>query len=97
MKKKEFIGKSEIEKSMIDSKAFLIGFKMNSKMIARSGYEVFQKREKIGYVTSGTYSPILKKGIGLALIDRNWSDLTQISIKIRDNYQNAERTDYPFI
>ena len=97
MKKKEFIGKSEIEKSMIDSKVFLIGFKMNSKMIARSGYGVFQEEKKIGYVTSGTYSPILKKGIGLALIGRNWSDLTQISIKIRDNYQNAERTDYPFI
>ena len=70
---------------------------MNSKMIARSGYEVFQEEKKIGYVTSGTYSPILKKGIGLALIGRNWSDLTQISIKIRDNYQNAQRTDYPFI
>ena len=27
-----------------------------------------QKGEKVGYITSGTYSPILKKGIGMAFV-----------------------------
>ena len=97
MDKKEFIGKAEIKKNMAERKVSLIGFKMSDKVIARSGYEVFIGERKIGYVTSGTYSPILKKGIGLAMIDSRWSDLNQINIRVRNNYKEAQKVSYPFV
>jgi len=47
-----------------------IGFKLLEKSIPRNGYEIYNLEKKnIGKVTSGTFSPILKIGIGLAYID----------------------------
>ena len=64
-----FIGHEIIDKQIKKgSKRKLIGFKLIEKSIPRSGYEVFDINSKlIGKVTSGTFSPVLKKGIGLAL------------------------------
>ena len=66
-----FIGHEIIDKQIKKgSKRKLIGFKLIEKSIPRSGYEVFDINSKlIGKVTSGTSSPVLKKGIGLAYLD----------------------------
>ena len=51
----------------------------------------------IGKVTSGTFSPVLKKGIGLAYINsKNLKD-DLIYIKIRNNLSKAEIVKTPFI
>ncbi len=56
-----------------------------AKGIPRSHYEVQKDGQKIGWVTSGGYSPTLDKNIGLALIDnRGYKNGEQIDIIIRD-------------
>ncbi|MDR1196086.1 MAG: glycine cleavage system aminomethyltransferase GcvT [Endomicrobium sp.] len=63
--------------------------------IARGGNKVFYEGKEIGYVTSGTFSPTLKKAIGLALID---SDIcvNEIEIEIHNNRRKAAVVNKPF-
>ncbi|MFL2606215.1 MAG: glycine cleavage T C-terminal barrel domain-containing protein [Candidatus Marisimplicoccus sp.] len=59
---------------------------------------MFDKENKfIGKVTSGTFSPILKKGIGLAHINYINRKDDLIYIKIRNNIYQAEIIKTPFI
>ena len=94
-----FIGsniiKAEIQKGL---KRKLIGFKLLEKSIPRNGYEIYSLEKKIiGKVTSGTFSPILKIGIGLAYIDNEYLEENIIYIKIRENFVKAEIFRPPFI
>ena len=94
-----FIGHKIIENQIKKgSDRKLIGFKLIEKSIPRNGYEVFNIDNKlIGKVTSGTFSPVLKKGIGLAYINSiNLKD-DLIYIKIRNNLSKAEIVKTPFI
>lgn len=95
--KNNFIGKDAIIKKCESNELSFVGFEMEDKSIARSGYEIYLNDKKIGSVTSGTFSPILKKGIGMALIDSKFSDLSNFQIKIRKNLKNAKKVSYPFL
>jgi len=53
--------------------------------------------EVIGAVTSGTYSPALKKGIGLALIDSNVKKDDQVLIDIRGAEAPFTVVSLPFV
>ena len=71
---KEFIGKkalSEIEEKGPD--VIISPFICEGRQTARDDYEIYLDERRIGIVTSGCFSPVLKKGIGLALIDRRYS------------------------
>ena len=94
-----FIGHEIIDKQIKKgSKRKLIGFKLIEKSIPRSGYEVFDINSKlIGKVTSGTFSQVLKKGIGLAYLDSVNIKDDLIYIKIRNNLSKAEIVKTPFI
>lgn len=62
----------------------LIGFEMKGKEIPRPHYEIFKDGQKIGFVTSGTSSPSLKKGIGLGYVKTELSNVGQeIQVDIR--------------
>lgn len=84
----------------------LIGFVMEDKIPARHGYEVYFENKKIGIVTSGGPSPVLKQNIGLAyLYTDNETSLntlektigTTIQIMIRNKLYNAKIVKKPFI
>ena len=63
----------------------MINFKMIDRGIPRNGYKIFDHEKKnIGYVTSGTYSPTDKIGIGIGYIEN--SDNNSLFIKNRDRY-----------
>jgi aminomethyltransferase len=66
--------------------------------IPRHGFEVNNEAgEKIGNVTSGTFSPILKKGIALAYIDSPYAQLGQaIRMTIRDATTEGRVVKPPF-
>ena len=67
---KDFVGKKSLEKSIEKSKKKLVGFKMIDRGIPRKDYNVFDSNNNfIGRVTSGTFSPSNKLGVGMALID----------------------------
>ena len=97
LSKKEFVGKSNIEERIKSKKFTLIGLKMNDKTIPRSGYKILSKNKIIGHVTSGTFSPILKRGICLGLIEYQCVDFNEFQIEIRKKYEDAEKVKYPFI
>ena len=97
--KTNFIGSYNIEKQINSGVRFkLVGFKLIEKSIPRSGYEIYDIENKlIGRVTSGTFSPILKIGIGLGYINNKYSYNENILIKIRDKFIRAVIVKTPFI
>jgi aminomethyltransferase len=79
-KKKEFIGKKALITQQLNRK--LVGFEVLEKRVARHGNEVLINNKKIGFVTSGTFSPTLKKSIGFCFVPMyvNPNELIEINI-----------------
>lgn len=76
----------------------LKGFIMIDKGIPRHDYEVCDEQGNvIGKVTSGTMSPMLKKGVGMAYVSTGFYKLgTNIYIKVRNKLLKAEVAKAPF-
>ncbi|UCD62303.1 MAG: glycine cleavage system aminomethyltransferase GcvT [Flavobacteriaceae bacterium] len=76
----------------------LIAFELQERGIPRQGYEIVDgEGNKIGYVTSGTMSPSLNKGIGLGYVKTMFSDPgSDIYIQIRKNRVMAKVVKLPF-
>ena len=76
----------------------LRGFEMLERAIPRHGYEITDSQgNKIGEVTSGTMSPMLKKGIGMGYIATEFSKFdTEIFIKVRKKLLKAKVVKLPF-
>lgn len=67
--KGDFIGRDALLKQKEEGlKRHLVPFVMEDKGIPRHGYTIFVGDEKVGYVTSGTMSPTLEKGVGMGYI-----------------------------
>jgi aminomethyltransferase len=64
--KKEFIGREALLTQQINRK--LVGFEVQEKRIARHGNVVLVDGEKAGFVTSGSFSPTIKKSIGFCFV-----------------------------
>lgn len=92
LNKENFIGKDALVKQKTEGlKRKIVGFEMKEKGIPRHGYEVAYKGEKVGFVTTGYFSPTLKKNIGLALVNSACSELgLEIEILIRNKPVKAE-------
>jgi aminomethyltransferase len=76
----------------------LKGFELLDKGIPRQGYEICDSEEnKIGIVTSGTMSPVLKKGIGMGYLNKGFTKVdTEIYIKVRKKLIKAKVVKVPF-
>lgn len=75
----------------------LKGFIMIDRGIPRQHYQVINSSgEIIGEVTSGTMSPMMKQGIGMAYLNKGyWETGTEIFIQIRNKDLKAEVADLP--
>lgn len=76
----------------------LRGFELIDRGIPRKDYEIYDAEEnKIGNVTSGTMSPMLKKGIGMGYIAKgHWNFDNEIFIKVRNKMLKAKIVKLPF-
>jgi aminomethyltransferase len=76
----------------------LVGFEMVDKGIPRHNYPIYDNRGDImGEVTSGTMSPSLKKGIGMAYVKIPFAiEGSEIFVKIREKYLLAKVVKMPF-
>jgi len=87
----DFIGKSallKIKEQGIRRK--LIGFEMEGREIARSGYLIFKSGREVGRVTSGGYAPTLGVSIGLGYVPVGLTTIgTEIEIIIRNKPATA--------
>ena len=88
------INKAATEKPSVK----LVGFEMTKPGIARKDNKVFNMDgEEIGVVTSGTFSPTLKKAIGLALVKRKGMKVgTPLQIEVRKKKVPAVIIKTPF-
>ncbi len=66
LEKKEFIGKKALITQQVNRK--LVGFEVVEKRVARHGNEILMDSQKVGFVTSGSFSPTLKKSIGFCFV-----------------------------
>jgi aminomethyltransferase len=75
----------------------LKAFIMQDRGIPRKDYKVFDADDnEIGVVTSGTMSPMMKNGIGMAYLIRGyWKEGTDIYIEVRNKKLKAEVVKSP--
>ena len=97
---KDFTDKSLLEEVKAEGPSRrLKGLKMIGRGIPRNGYEVVtQSGEVVGQVTSGTMSPTLGYGIGMAYINSEFSkNGNKLSVRIRNKNIEAEVVMFPFL
>jgi len=96
--KNDFIGKDVLVNQKSEGlKRKVVGFEMVDRGIPRNHYDVYADSKKIGYVTTGSFSPTLKKNIGLALINAEYAkEGTEIEISIRNKKLKANVIKKPF-
>ncbi|MGB3827564.1 MAG: glycine cleavage system aminomethyltransferase GcvT [Ornithinimicrobium sp.] len=74
------------------------GLKVTGRGIPRAGCEVRdQEGGVVGVVTSGTFSPTLKQGIALALLDRSVALDDQVQVDVRGRHLAATVVKPPFV
>jgi aminomethyltransferase len=99
MEKPDFVGRAALEKAKAEGlKKTLVGLEMVDRGIARDGYKVQDESgQEIGYVTSGSPAPFLKKNIALAYVPPNQSAIgTTVKIEIRGQGVKARVVPSPF-
>jgi aminomethyltransferase len=93
---KTFIGKAALEKSLKPSEV-LIGFELLSGGVPREGCLLSLEQKTIGRVTSGNFSPTLRKGIGMGYVDARYAEEgTELFIDIRGKTVPAIIVKRPF-
>jgi glycine cleavage system T protein (aminomethyltransferase) len=99
MDKPEFIGREALEKAKAAGvKRTLVGLEMTERGIARDEYKVQDESgRQIGYVTSGSPAPFLKKNIALAYVPVEKSAVgTKLKVEIRGQGVGAVVVPMPF-
>ncbi|GAB4332080.1 MAG: glycine cleavage system aminomethyltransferase GcvT [Calditrichia bacterium] len=99
LKKGDFIGREALQKVKEEGpKRKLVGFVVEGKMIPRHKYPIVDGETEIGYVTSGCYSPVLEKNIGLGYVSTEMSKVgTEIAINARGRLLPAKIVETPFV
>ena len=96
--KSDFVGRKPIQDLKEKGPGRVrVGFKMIEKGIPRQGQNMFSENEKIGKVTSGTFSPTLSVGIGMGYVPPAMAAVGgKLSVGIRDRRVKAEIVRLPF-
>lgn len=75
----------------------ILCLEMMDKAIPRSDYPVVYNKQDIGAITSGGFSPLLKKGIAMALVKRGLVTIhDEVSVGIRGKQSPAKVVARPF-
>ena len=99
MEKPEFVGRAVLEKEKAAGlKRTLVGLEMTGRGIARDEYKVLDGTgREIGYVTSGSPAPFLKKNIALAYVPPEFSAMgTPVKVEVRGQGVEAQVVPTPF-
>ena len=99
LSKKEFNGRNSLLKIREQGlKRKLIGFTLPDRSLARHGYEIISNGSIVGRVTSGTFSPSLKKGIGMGYVVTGLANAGNVvSVRVRGNETPATIVVMPFL
>ena len=99
LSKKEFNGRNTILKAREEGlKRKLVGFTLPDRALARHGYEITYNGNIVGQVTSGTFSPSLKKGIGMGYVSAEHANAGNVVlVRVRDKEIPATIVVMPFL
>jgi len=98
LQKEEFIGKEALQKQKTEGlKRKRIGVIITEHGIPRQGFEILsEKGEKIGQLTSGTFSPLLKCGVGMGYVETSQAqEGMTLNVRIRDRNVRAKIATFP--
>ena len=92
-----FIGSEAIARARAEGTAEkLVAFKIEGQGIPRGGNPVLHGDEEAGVVTSGTYSPSLELGAGMAYVKSELAEVgTEIEIDVRGKRRSARIASKP--
>jgi aminomethyltransferase len=95
---RRFVGKEALSRQLEKGlDRVRVGFKMIGRGVPRKGMEIVVDGKRVGLLTSGTFSPLLRIGIGMGYIPPEYSDAgTEISVMIRGRLIGAEIIKLPF-
>jgi aminomethyltransferase len=99
-KKDAFFGREALlAEKAAGPRRLLRGLRMIGRGVLRPGLTVRAGDRKVGVTTSGTFSPTLQVGIGLALIatDAGVQDGQQITVDVRGRAVECEVVRPPFV
>jgi len=99
MEKPDFIGRAALENAKEEGlKRTLVGLEMVGRGIARDDYKVLdQTGKQIGYVTSGSPAPFLRKNIALAYVPPQFAEVgSKVAVEIRGQGVEAQVVPTPF-
>jgi aminomethyltransferase len=99
MEKLEFVGRAALEKAKAAGLTrTLVGLEMVERGIARDRYKVLDGGgHEIGYVTSGSPAPFLKKNIALAYVPPEFGAVgTAMKVEVRGQGVGAQVVPTPF-
>lgn len=99
LQKDNFIGKEALLKQKTEGiKRKRVGIQMIDQGIPRPNFEIYSADgTKIGYVTSGTFSPLLRYGIGMGYVETSKAlEGTIVNVKIRGKLARAKIVSFPF-
>ncbi len=96
---KDYVGKQALAaKKAAGIAEKLVGFKVNDKAPARDGYAIFKSGKRVGKVASGSYSPSLKIGIGLAHVAADLAAIgTALEMEVHGRLVPIEVVKLPFV
>ncbi len=94
---KEYLNRQLKDSSSIEEKR--VGLIIKERSIPREGYKILnEKKVLIGIVTSGAYSPTLKKPIAQGYVKSTFAKIgTKVYVVIREKPVEAELVKLPFI
>jgi aminomethyltransferase len=99
MEKGDFVGRGALEKARTAGvRRTLVGLEMIDRGIARDDYKVFDgSGREIGYVTSGSPAPFLKKNIALAYVPPESAAIGgTLLVEVRGQKLKAQVVPTPF-
>ncbi len=87
--------KQELE---TDTKTKRVGFMLDNGPPAREGAKILNEGKVVGHVTSGTFSPSLKKPLGMAYVNSELSKIgTNLKVEVRNKEYAIKISKMPFV
>ncbi len=96
--KGDFIGRTALEKQKKEGlKEQLLAYELTERGVPRQGAKIYKDGQFGGTTTSGTFSPSLQKGIGLAYTPVSWNNVgASIEVEIHNKRVPAKVVALPF-
>jgi aminomethyltransferase len=94
----DYLGVKKIQEVMENgAQKKRVGIILQDRGVLRHGYKVFYNGSEVSDLSSGGYSPVLEKSIGMAYLPANIKVGDKVHIEIRGKMLDALVADFPFL